>query len=77
MFFKKKQKKVIIPNTKFILEEFVYFRYRDELVFGWVKDIHRDVYGNITYDVQLGGQCPSIIPNVKEEDLKKKTIFEK
>ena len=75
--FNRKKKKPMFGGNKFVLDEFVYFRYRDELVFVWVKDMNKNTDGKFIYDVQLGGQCPSLVKNVKEELLIKKIMFEK
>lgn len=76
-FYKKKQKKLlekynsrksIVENgSKFKIGQFVHFRYRDELYFGYVNWIYTDTNGNRVYDIQVGGQCPAIIKGIKEE----------
>lgn len=67
-FFKKKRKIVRETiNSKFDIGEFVHFRYRDELYFGYVLYARRDIDGNVIYDIQVGGQCPAVIKGIKEE----------
>lgn len=70
MFFKKK-KKIIREkiDSKFDIGQFVHFRYRDELYFGYVIYATKDIGGNVIYDIQVGGQCPAIIKGIKEETL--------
>ena len=67
--FKKKKKEEVIIDAKFPVGEFVYFRHRDELSFGWVYAIKKDPTGKILYDVQVGGQCPSVIYDLPEDKL--------
>lgn len=71
-FFKKK--KPVITGNKFFTGEQVYFRRpnRDEREFGWVWDIHQDKEGNITYDIQIGGQCPAVVYGISEDVMKSK-----
>ena len=64
-----KRKKKLEIETKFHLGDAVRFRYRDELYFGWIYEIHAENQEQISYDVQVGGQCPMIIKNIKEEEL--------
>jgi hypothetical protein len=61
-----KSKAAAEENAKFKIGQFVHFRYRDELYFGYVNWIHSTGEGRI-YDIQVGGQCPAIIRGVKEE----------
>lgn len=64
-FFKKKK----YPETaKYSKGDYVNFRYRDELYFGFIYEAYL-VDGKIVYDIQIGGQCPSVIKNYKEEDI--------
>ena len=66
MFFKKKPNYPI--NAKYKLSDFVNFRYRNELYFGYIYDA-KEVQGKIVYTIQLGGQCPGFIENYREEDI--------
>ena len=78
-FFRKKQKKLIEQyrsnkataeeGSKFKIGEFVHFRYRDELYFGYVNWIYTGNDGTKIYDIQVGGQCPAIIKGIREEIL--------
>ena len=71
--FKKKKKAEPITDAKFALGDFVYFRYRDELTFGWIYAIKKDAVGKVIYDVQVGGQCPAVLHDLPEDKLKLKT----
>ena len=66
--FKRKKKEI---DSKFKKGDLVYFRYHDDLTFAYVYDI-KEKDGKVFYDVQLGGQCPSFLYDMKEEDLKLK-----
>lgn len=67
MFFKKKNK---YPETaKYKKGDFVNFRYRDELYFGYIFMAYISKDNKITYTIQIGGQCPSFIYDYKEEDI--------
>ena len=66
-FFKKK--KTAPVNTKFKEGDSVRFRYKDELFFGWIYTVYPNTNGQNVYDVQVGGQCPMILKNIKEEEL--------
>ena len=69
-FFKKKKKKDLkLHLAKYKLGDYVYFRYRDELYFGYIYMTYVDDNDKVTYTIQLGGQCPSFIQNYKEEDI--------
>lgn len=67
LFFKRKPK--YPENAKFKLNDFVNFRYRNELYFGYIYDAKVMEDGKITYTIQLGGQCPGFIYGYKEEDI--------
>ena len=58
------------PKTaKYQKGDFVNFRYHNELYFGYIYDAKEELYGKITYTIQIGGQCPALIYNYKEEDI--------
>ena len=56
-------------NAKYKKGDFVNFRYRGELYFGYIYDAKEVMYGKITYTIQIGGQCPALIYDYKEEDI--------
>lgn len=68
MWFKKKKKKEIIKiNSLYHVGQYVHFRYRDELYFGYVFAIYKNINNEVIYDIQVGGQCPAIIRGIKED----------
>lgn len=72
-FFKKKKRHLVYGN-KFYKGELVNFRRKNQIEqdFGWIYDIHQDDNGKITYDIQIGGQCPAIVYDVDEDIIKVK-----
>lgn len=68
MFFRKKKEKY--PDAAIYKKgDFVNFRYRDELYFGYIFMAYVDENGKVTYTIQIGGQCPSFLYDYKEEDI--------
>lgn len=55
--------------AKYQKKDFVNFMRRGELCFGWIYDAKVDKRGNVTYTLQIGGQCPSFLYNFKEENI--------
>lgn len=66
-FFKKKTKKVEI-NSKYKLQDFVQFRYRDTIALGNIVDI-KEKDGVVYYDIQIGGECPAILTDIEEKTI--------
>ena len=69
MCFFKKKKKITITGNRFKLGQLVSFKYRDEINPGIIYQVKLDKDNKIIYDVQIGGECPAIIYDVKEEDI--------
>lgn len=67
MFFKKKNK--FPPQAKYKKGDYVNFRYRNELFFGYIAKARLDEQGNVLYTIQIAGQCPEFIENYKEQDI--------
>ena len=66
-FFKRKSK--YPENAKYKKGDYVNFRYRDDLYFGYIYEATQQADGKITYVIQLAGQCPSFIKDYKEENI--------
>ncbi len=66
-FFKKKVK--VQVNGKYQLGESIRFRYRGEVCPGYIYKVYLDDKQNVVYDVQIGGECPTVIVNIKEEEI--------
>ena len=68
-FFRKKKPKVLITGNKYEVGDFVKFRHRGDLDPGYIYEVKLDNNDEIIYDIQIGGECPTIIENVKEKDI--------
>ena len=71
-FWLKKKKKQKITGNKFALGERVSFREKDTLIIGYIYEIHQGENGDINYDIQIGGECPSFRYNIAENILRKR-----
>lgn len=69
LFKKKKKKDLKLHLAKYKLGDFVNFRYRNELYFGYIYMTYVDENDKVTYTIQIAGQCPAFIYNYKEEDI--------
>ena len=59
-------------ESRFKKGDFVNFRYRDELCFGWIWSIYTrkiDERQIIHYDIQVGGQCPAVVIGIPESKV--------
>lgn len=71
-FFKKKKVVKVQIDSKFKKGDYVNFRHRDELYFGWIWLIyykHVDGKTEIAYDIQIAGQCPTVVKGVLEPQI--------
>ena len=69
MFFNIFKKKPVYPeNAKYQLGDFVRFRHRGELHFGFIHEA-RVENGEVLYTIQMGGECPTFVYNYKEENI--------
>ena len=65
-FFKKKKIEYKYPEkAKYKLGDYINFRYNKELYFGYVCSAKLN-NNEISYTVQIEGQCPSFIYNLEE-----------
>ena len=70
MFFNIFKKKPVYPeNAKYQLGDFVRFRHRGELHFGFIHEAKIEEEGNVLYTLQMGGECPTFVYNYKEENI--------
>lgn len=69
MCFFKKKKKIVITGNKYQIGQMVDFKYRNEINPGIIYNIKLDLDNNVIYDVQIGGECPVIINDVKENEI--------
>lgn len=66
--FKKKKPKWI-ETAKYKKDDFVNFRYRNDLWFGYIWEAFLDNDGNVIYTIQIGGQCPSFVYKIPESTI--------
>ena len=70
MCLKKLFKKEKWPTkAKYQKRDFVRFKYIGELFFGFIYEAFVDLYDNVTYTIQMGGECPTFVYKYKEEDI--------
>ena len=70
MFFRRKREKVVIEVlSKFRIDDFVDFYYRDDIYFGKVSKIYFDASDKIYYDIDIAGQCPATLTGIEEEKI--------
>ena len=63
----KKKKKI---DSKFKVDEFVSFHYKNDLRYGVIKAI-REENGVIYYDINVGGEATWIAQNIEENQIVK------
>lgn len=67
--FKKKSTQNMWPEeAKYKMRDFVRFRHRGELHFGFVHEA-RVEDGEVIYTLQMGGECPTFVYNYKEDKI--------
>jgi len=69
MFFRKKKKVLEAINSKFKLNDFVDFYYKDDIYFGKISNIYLDESGEVLYDIDIAGQCPATLTEILEEKV--------
>ena len=68
MCFKKEKANVLI-NSKYDLNDYVDFFYKDDVYFGHISNIYLDEEMNVIYDIDIAGQCPTTFTKIPEEKL--------
>ncbi|MBQ7407845.1 MAG: hypothetical protein IJW13_01020 [Clostridia bacterium] len=66
LFFGKKK---YPEKAKYKKGDYVNFRYRDDLYFGYIYDASVNAQGEVLYVIQIAGQCPAFIRDYKEKDV--------
>ena len=67
MFFRRKKKYPLIAKYK--ENDYVNFRFRGELYFGYIHDAKVNSENKVLYTIQIAGQCPALLYDYKEEDI--------
>ena len=68
IFIRASKKSSYPENAKYKLRDFVRFRHRGELHFGFIHEA-RVENGEVLYTIQMGGECPTFVYNYKEENI--------
>ena len=69
MCFRFKKKNKYPEIAKYKKGDYINFRYRGELYFGFVYEAFLYDDNKVKYTIQIAGQCPSFIHDYKEEDI--------
>ena len=48
------------------------FKYRNDIMNGYIYKIYLSSSGEVMYDIQIGGECPAVINNIPEMEVVKK-----
>ena len=67
--FKKKSKIAIQINSKYKLGDYVDFYHKDDVYFGHISKIYLDSKNQVIYDIDIAGQCPATLTEIKEEKV--------
>ena len=69
MCFRRKTKETIQINSKFSLGDYVDFYYKDDVYFGHISNIYLDSDNVVNYDIDIAGQCPATLNEIKESKV--------
>ena len=69
MLFGRRKKVTIEIISKFRLDDFVDFYYRDDIYFGKISKVYLAPTGEVLYDIDIAGQCPATLTEIKEEKV--------
>ena len=69
MFLFKKKAQIVQIDSKFKLKDYVDFFYKDDIYFGVISKIYLDANKQVLYDIDIAGQCPATLSEIKEEKV--------
>ena len=69
MFFRKRRKVEQKINSKFNVNDFVDFYYRDDVYFGSISNVYLASSGEVLYDIDIAGQCPATLIEIEEKNV--------
>ena len=69
MFFTKRRKVEQQINSKFKLNDFVDFYYKDDVYFGSISNVYLASSGEVLYDIDIAGQCPATLSEIEEKKV--------
>lgn len=68
MFLKKRKPEIVI-NSKFQINDYVDFFYKDDIYFGHISNIYLEDNSKVIYDIDIAGQCPTTFTHIEEEKV--------
>lgn len=69
MCFRRKATKIPEISSKFKLNDYVDFFHKDDIYFGHISNIYLDENKHVIYDIDIAGQCPATLREIKEEKV--------
>ena len=69
MWFRRKNKETPQINSKFKVGDYVDFYYKDDVYFGHISNIYLDSDNLVNYDIDIAGQCPATLSEIKESKV--------
>ena len=69
MIFARKRKVTIKIISKFRVDDFVDFYYRDDIYFGKISNVYLASSGEVLYDIDIAGQCPATLTEISEKNV--------
>lgn len=69
MCFRRNKKQVIEINSKYHVNEYVDFFYKDDLYFGHISNIYLEDNNEVIYDIDIAGQCPTTFTHINESKI--------
>ena len=64
-----KKKVTIEINSKYKLGDYVDFYHKGDVYFGHISNIYLDSSNQVIYDIDIAGQCPATLTEIKEEKV--------
>lgn len=69
LFGKRSGKGGYPEQARYKLRDFVRFRHRGEVRFGFIHEARLGEDGKVLYTIQMGGECPTFVYNFPEESI--------
>ena len=70
LFKKRKIAKQVPSSYKYPLGSTVGFKHKGDFTRAYVYEVYLNDDGQVVYDLQLGGECPSIIKGIEESKIR-------
>ena len=69
MCFFRKKRKIEFPH-RYEKDQSVTFHYQGDVTRGYIYSYSLNESGEVVYQIMLGGECPRIIENIAEKDIR-------